>query len=122
MKFGEKLVKLRKEKGWSQSELARQIGVHLGHISRIEHGKAVPSIEVLKRACSALEVSADFLIDDNSDEATPVEIRDKTTAEKLKMIDDLSDKDRETIVHVIETMLTKKKIQDFVGQELSPQH
>ena len=118
MNFGEKIQKLRKEKGWSQTELAKRIGVHLGHISRIEHGKTIPSIDVLKRTCAALEVSADFLLDDNADDATPVEIRDKTTSEKMKMIDDLPDKDRETIVHIIETMLTKKKIQDFISNEV----
>lgn len=118
MNFGEKLVILRKEKGWSQTELAKRIGVHLGHISRIEHGKASPSIDVLKRTCTALGVSADYLLDDDADEATPIEIRDKTMAEKLKLIDELPDKDRATIVHMIETMLTKKKIQDLISNEL----
>ena len=117
MTFGEKLTQLRKEKGWSQSELARQIGVHVGHISRIEHGKAAPSIEVLKKATRALSVSADYLLNDEIDEATPIELKDKTMAEKLKLIEQLSDKDKHTIIHMIETMLTKKKMLDLLTNE-----
>jgi len=117
MTFGEKLVKLRKNKGWSQSELARQIGVHVGHISRIEHGKAAPSIEVLKKATLALGVSADYLLNDEAEDATPIEIKDKTMAEKLKLIDQLSEKDKSTIIHMIETMLTKQKMVDLLKEE-----
>jgi len=56
-------------------------------LSRKENDKAAPSIEVLRRATHVLEVSADYLLNDDIDKATPVEIKDKTMAEKLKLID-----------------------------------
>lgn len=117
MTFGEKLTKIRKEKGWSQTDLAEHIGVHTGHISRIENDKALPSIEILKKIKMATGISADYLLDDDVDEMTPVEIKDKSLAEKLMLIDQLSDKDKSTITNVIESMLTKKKMLDVLTKE-----
>ena len=91
MRFGQKLIHLRKDKKMSQAELGKLIGVHAGHISRIENGQAVPSIEVLRKIVHALGVSADYLLNEDADEATPIEIRDKSIAEKLRLIDDSVD-------------------------------
>ena len=33
MKFNEKLVKLRKEKGWSQTALGERVGVHIAPLA-----------------------------------------------------------------------------------------
>ena len=121
MGFGQKLMQTRKERGFSQAHLGKMIGVHAGHISRIENGQTIPSVEVLKKIIKALGVSADYLLNDEAGEATPIEIRDKTTAEKLKLIDELPDKDREMIVHMIEAVLTKKKMRDLINSDLTVQ-
>jgi len=86
-------------------------------LRRREHGKAAPSIEVLKKTTRALGVSADYLLNEDADDATPIEIKDRTMAEKLELIDQLSEKDKSTIIHMIETMLTKKKMVDLVTQD-----
>jgi transcriptional regulator with XRE-family HTH domain len=114
MKFHEKVNALRKERSWSQGELARKIGIHLGHLSRIENGKSSPSIDILKKLTEAFEVSADYLLNDESDELAPVILHDKNLSEKIRLIEILDDKDRETIVNVIESMLTKKKMLDLL--------
>ena len=114
MTFAEKIIKLRKERGWSQSDLARKIGVHTGHISRIEHDKANPSIEVLRKMTRAFGINADYLLDENVGEPSPVEIKDKSLAEKLKLIEELGEDDKKTIINVIESILTKKKMMDLL--------
>jgi hypothetical protein len=62
-----------------------------------------------------------YLLNDDAAQATPVEIKDKTMAEKLKLIDQLSEKDKTTIIHMIETMLTKKKMMDLLQEETTLQ-
>ena len=44
MKFEEKLMKLRKEKGWSQEELAEKLNVTRQTISKWELGQTVPDM------------------------------------------------------------------------------
>ena len=39
LNLGANVKRLRKEHGWSQTELAEKVGVHLNHINRIETGK-----------------------------------------------------------------------------------
>lgn len=46
----------------TQDELAQELGVTHQHISRIESGNAVPSLELLLRLSHRLGVSADYLL------------------------------------------------------------
>lgn len=116
MKFYEKLVRLRKERGWSQTELGQQVGVHIAHLSRLENGKSQPSVEMLWKIAKTFNVSMDYFMDDQADEATPVSIEDRPLAERLKLIDQLEEPDRQTIINVIDSMLTKKKMLDLLTQ------
>lgn len=47
MNFGEKLFKLRKEKGMSQENLAEQIGTTRQAISKWENNQGFPEVEKL---------------------------------------------------------------------------
>ena len=86
---------------------------------RIETGKTIPSIDILRKIKFALGVSSDYLLDDNVDEVTPVEIKDKSLAEKLSLLDSLPEQDKKMITYVIETALTKKKILDLLAKEMN---
>jgi|GEM_PF-5901018 len=56
----------------------------------------------------------DYFMDEEADEATPVTIKDKTLVNRLELIDSLGDSDRQTIINVIDSMLTKKKMFDLL--------
>jgi transcriptional regulator with XRE-family HTH domain len=58
--IGERLKRLRLEKGFSQRELAAP-GVSYAYISRIEAGSRQPSVKALRRLAAKLGVSADYL-------------------------------------------------------------
>lgn len=54
--LGEKIRKLRKEKGLTQEQLAELVGVEPRHISRVEGGYSSPSVERLAVMADVLEV------------------------------------------------------------------
>ena len=57
------LVKLRKDKGWSQEKLAVESGISYNTIIKIERGGIKnPKIETVIKLASALGVSIDSLI------------------------------------------------------------
>jgi tetratricopeptide (TPR) repeat protein len=58
--IGERLKRLRLERGFSQRELAAP-GVSYAYISRIEAGTRQPSVKALRRLAAKLEVSAGYL-------------------------------------------------------------
>jgi transcriptional regulator with XRE-family HTH domain len=68
MTTAEKLVRLRKEKGLSQLQLAEEINVSRQAISRWEVGLAVPSREKLKALSELYHVSMDYLLSDKVSE------------------------------------------------------
>ena len=71
MKFEEKLVRLRKEKGLSQLKVSERLGVSRQAISRWEVGAAMPSTENLKRLSDLYGVSVDYLLHDDSERPGP---------------------------------------------------
>ena len=60
--FGQRLSRLRKEKGYTQAELAGKIGLVQALISEYERNKLRPYYEMVARFALALEVSADELL------------------------------------------------------------
>lgn len=68
MTTAEKLVRLRKEKGLSQLQLAEEINVSRQAISRWEVGLAVPSREKLRALSELYNVSVDYLLSDKTAE------------------------------------------------------
>lgn len=68
MTTAEKLVRLRKEKGLSQLQLAEESNVSRQAISRWEVGLAVPSREKLRALSELYNVSVDYLLSDKAGE------------------------------------------------------
>ncbi|PIX91964.1 XRE family transcriptional regulator [Candidatus Kuenenbacteria bacterium CG_4_10_14_3_um_filter_39_14] len=60
--FGKKLKSLRKQKKLSQVKLADRLGVHPTYISSLERGLRNPSLKVIDRIASALEINREILI------------------------------------------------------------
>ena len=60
--FGERLKKVRKEKGITQLKLAQLSGVAQSSISACELGKSQPSVEITKKLAKVLGVSVDYLL------------------------------------------------------------
>lgn len=67
MKLDEKLVRLRKEKGLTQLELAEAVKVSRQAVSKWEAGGAVPSTDNLKGLSDLFGVPVDFLLNDGEE-------------------------------------------------------
>lgn len=62
MSFGEKLAKMRKEKGYSQEELANLLNVSRQAVSKWESNNSYPETEKIVAICKLFECSMDELI------------------------------------------------------------
>lgn len=62
MELSEKLLTLRKQKGWTQEELAEALYVSRTAISKWESGRGYPSIDSLKAISKLFSVSIDELL------------------------------------------------------------
>ena len=62
MIFADKLIQLRKKSGWSQEELAEQMGVSRQSISKWEGAQSIPDLEKIIRLAKLFSVSTDYLL------------------------------------------------------------
>ena len=62
MTFGEKLFKLRKEKGLSQEQLAEQMNTTRQAVSKWENDQGFPETEKLMMLGNIFSVSIDYLL------------------------------------------------------------
>ena len=62
MHFAAQLVRLRKQRGWTQQHLADALGLNLTQVKRYETGASQPSLEALKKIALTLSVSLDDLV------------------------------------------------------------
>jgi len=61
-KFGENMKKIRLEKGMSQGDICRTLGLDRAYISNVENGKQNLTISTMEKVAKALEVNIDILL------------------------------------------------------------
>jgi len=72
MEFNNKLYELRKQKGFSQEELANRLNVSRQTVSKWEVGDSTPDMEKLVAMSDLFGISLDELVLDKSPEPAPV--------------------------------------------------
>ncbi len=61
-KFGDNMKKIRTEKGMSQGDICRELGLDRAYISNVENGKQNLTISTMEKVAKALEVGVDQLL------------------------------------------------------------
>ena len=90
MIFKEKLLELRKQKGWSQEELGNNLDVSRQTISKWESGQSTPEMEKLVKISEIFEISLDELIigikNELKDSVEENKRSDKPKKSKIKIV------------------------------------
>lgn len=73
--IGTMLAKIRKDKGITKSEIAKLIGIDIGHLTHIEKGERKPSLKTLKQICRVLDIPYQPLLYTYDREITKDEIK-----------------------------------------------
>lgn len=85
MKFCEKLIQLRKQKGYSQERLAEKLDVSRQAISRWENGETTPDMSVLIKLCEVYSISADYLIRDDYEKEDDIPVIKRKNEEIIEV-------------------------------------
>ena len=108
MEFGSNVVELRKAQGISQTDLAKQLGIHKNVLGRYERSEVFPSIEIARKIADILDVSLDYLTG-----KVDVEM-DKTTRNRILEVSKFDETDKLHIFSVIDAFIAKRKIQSIM--------
>lgn len=119
MHVGLNIKKIREEKGLMQKEIAAIAGMHPANYNKVEKGEREPSIEALDKIAKSFGLTVDQLIHYEGNMPKEITIEDKTTSEKLRMIEQLEEPDKQALFRMIDCMLTKNKFKDFFQKNVA---
>ena len=86
MILGEKIVQLRKQRGWSQEELASQLGISRQAVSKWESAASIPDLDKIISMSRLFEVSIDYLLKEEMTEDAPPIVREKEETDSLRSV------------------------------------
>jgi transcriptional regulator with XRE-family HTH domain len=115
MSLGERIKRLRQERGWSQAQLGQKLGVHQKQVSGYERDIHVPSTDLLIRISEAFDVTLDYLVSGGQAGSPRVEVSDRELIRHMEAIDRLPEKDKAAIKTVLETFVLKHRFQELAG-------
>lgn len=104
MHLSQKIMELRKQRGWSQEDLAEELGVSRQSISKWEQGLSMPELEKIIKLGEVFQVSTDYLLKDTEQEQRQM----NAAAEKQVPMRIVTDRETEaytTLLHKVSTRL-----------------
>lgn len=111
--LGDRIQDLRKKKGWSQTELANQLGISLIQTQRYETKGVQPPADVLKNMSDVLNTSIDYLVKGDKDQRAKESLKDTELLAFFKAVEQMNAKDQNVVKTLIDAFITKKKVQQL---------
>lgn len=102
--LGERIARLRKEKGHTQIDIANEIGISQVLISDYERNKIRPHYEMIIRLAMALGITTDCLLGLKEDK-TSVNKPNLKLQQRIKKIEDLPPAQQKVLLKTIDTFL-----------------
>ena len=117
--IGSNIKKIRKQKGLLQKEVASTVDMQASSYSKIESGQRDISVEALDKIAQLFRMTVDEIIHyEDSKIPTSIKVEDKTATEKIQLISQLDEEDKNALYRIIDGMLTKNKFQTFFEQNI----
>ena len=106
--LGQRLAALRKERGFTQVELAKQLGVIQGVISSYECGRVRPHPEIIVRIAEALGISTDDLLGRSKPKNGNGTQLDRRFVRRLQLVGDLPKRDQTALLRTLDAFLAAR--------------
>ena len=110
--LGVRLKNLRKQKRWSQKELAAKVDIRFQQLNKYESGLNTPPAEMLISLADALETSIDYLLTGNPAEEAP--LGNMRLFKRFQELEQFDKDDQETVIKVIDAMIAKRRVEGAI--------
>ncbi len=117
--IGNRISKYRKEKGFTQEELASMLGVSSQAVSKWENDISCPDIQLLPQLCRILGISTDELLTGSRDEVRLVPVEQRKSVDKLTLRIRVNSSEGDKVRVNLPMPLVKLAIE--MGIEVAPQ-
>jgi len=121
MKIGNTLKYLREKNGLTQQEMADLIHTHRTGYSKIENNQQEITVQGLVLLAKHFGMSIDDMIfyDEKNGVPDEVTVKDKETIEQLQLINELDIEEKNILLKLIDTFVSKKRFKDYLQQNIA---
>jgi len=121
MKIGDNLKKLRESKGLTQQDMADLMHTHRTGYSKMENNQQDIPVDKLVFVAKHFGISVDDIIFFNEKNNVPNEVSMEDTAvlEQLKLINELDNEEKNILLKLIETFVSKKRFKDYLQKNIA---
>jgi transcriptional regulator with XRE-family HTH domain len=114
--LGDKIKKIREERGLSQKEVASSVDIDRGQYSRIETNKVEPTLSTLEKVAKAFGIDVEDFF--KKEASLTVDSFDKTLVEKVKIIDELEAEQKNHIYAIIDMAVANNRLKNTLTTAL----
>lgn len=119
MDVGNKLAEIRKNKGYTQDELAEKVNLKRLTISKYENNHSEPKFRKLQQICSALGITLAELFEKDSEESK----KNNNNVNSIEYLSEDSNVSKiiEVVIHALdyEGVLNEERVNDDIKQRLT---
>jgi transcriptional regulator with XRE-family HTH domain len=118
MDVAEQIKEIRKDKGLSQQEVADKLAMNRVQYNPIEMGKSDPTMNILQRIANVLEVDVVQFFDVKNPRRE-VQSINEPLLQKVKLLDELDDLQRNSIYVLIDTAIANKRLKEALSNAMA---
>jgi transcriptional regulator with XRE-family HTH domain len=110
--FGLRIRELRKQRAWTQRDVAERIRVQVPLFNRYEAGIHAPPMEKLVELAEVFDTTVDFLVTGNETDTRP--LHNRRLLERFRALETFEADDQETVIKLIDAMIVKHRAESAV--------
>jgi transcriptional regulator with XRE-family HTH domain len=110
--FGTRVKQLRKDRNWSQKQLAGQVDIRFQLLNKYEGGQHIPPAETLIKLADVLGTTVDYLLTGNPQHEHPNV--DETLFRRFQALERFDNEDKQTVIKVIDALIAKHQVEHAI--------
>lgn len=118
MSITDNIIKIRTAKGLRQKDVYSYLDISKSVYSKIENGGREATVQELIKIAELFDMTVDQIINYEGDTPSPVTLEDKSILEQNRLFNELDEEDRQTVLKIVDKMLTTKKFNTFFQENI----
>jgi len=119
MSIGENIKNIREKKGLLQKEVTTYLNLDKSAYSKLEKGSREIKVTELQKLAKLFSMSIDDIVNYEGDLPSEVSLKNETATEQNRLFNELDDDDRQTVLTIVDKMLTNKKFNNFFQENIA---
>ena len=107
--LGARIKAMRKQRQWTQKDLAPKLGIGFGQLNKYESGFHVPPVDKLVQLAELFDTTVDYLLTGNRSEARP--LHNTRLLERFRALQDFGTGDQEAVITLIDGLIVKHRVE-----------